>query len=136
MFWRFNAQNIKIDDGKVNMFLLQHSAKSEHIKLTIQIKRRLKLNSLGLTAFALSKDNSAPFATSTVIGNMGFSEGVHYWEVICPIYCNTICKCEVQRCHSLYSHSFINITGIMCKLFPHKNHMNFARSKCISKRKF
>ena len=30
--------------------------------------------------------------SNTVIGNIGFSEGVHYWEVICPIFCNSIGK--------------------------------------------
>ena len=30
--------------------------------------------------------------SNAVIGNTGFSEGVHYWEIICPIFCNSIGK--------------------------------------------
>jgi hypothetical protein len=43
----------------------------------------------GLTTYATSAGNS-DWGFNAVIGNMGFQEGVHYWEIICPIFCNSI----------------------------------------------
>jgi hypothetical protein len=40
---------------------------------------------LGLTAQATDKAQS-------VLGNIAFSEGVHFWEFACPISIATICK--------------------------------------------
>jgi hypothetical protein len=49
----------------------------------------VEISNNGLTAYALSKAKNE-FESNTVVGNMAFSEGQHYWEVICPITCNTI----------------------------------------------
>jgi hypothetical protein len=40
----------------------------------------------GLTAQATA-------ANQHVLGNIAFSEGVHYWEFICPIAISSIGKC-------------------------------------------
>jgi hypothetical protein len=53
---------------------------------------------LGLTARAINvKDPKAPDASNPanhtfVVGNMSFLEGVHYWEFICPISCDSMGK--------------------------------------------
>ena len=36
-------------------------------------------------------------SSNAVIGNTGFSEGVHYWEIICPIFCNSIGKSTTRH---------------------------------------
>ena len=46
---------------------------------------------VGLTTYATSNATSEQ-ANNAVIGSIGFSEGLHYWEIICPIFCNSIGK--------------------------------------------
>ena len=48
-------------------------------------------------------------ASNAVIGNIGFSEGVHYWEVICPIFCNSIGKSLFNRFSISFPLKFIAI---------------------------
>ena len=40
--------------------------------------------------------------SNVVIGSTAFTEGVHYWEIICPIFCNSIGKSRAllgYSCH-------------------------------------
>jgi hypothetical protein len=48
---------------------------------------------LGLTAKSnATKDASGQNKDSFAVANMAFTEGVHYWEIICPISINNIRK--------------------------------------------
>lgn len=44
----------------------------------------------GLTTYATQQVGNGEMGSNAVIGTYGFSEGVHYWEIICPIFCNSI----------------------------------------------
>jgi len=51
------------------------------------------INLLGLTAKSnATKDATGQNKDSFAVANMAFIEGIHYWEIICPISINNICK--------------------------------------------
>jgi len=51
----------------------------------------VQISHSGLTAKCIStKDASGNDKTTFVVANMTFTEGAHYWEIICPISINNI----------------------------------------------
>lgn len=44
----------------------------------------------GFTTYATKTVGKGEMSSNAVIGSIGFNEGVHYWEIICPIFCNSI----------------------------------------------
>ena len=86
--------NHLFDSGRFFYFFVRNSDKDMAPNLNLS-------NTLGLTV-------RAKFANQIARTNKSFYEGVHYWEIICPISLSTICKFtqKIQRvCSVIWSMS-------------------------------